>query len=83
MKKIDKILIIIIAVLIIALGITIIFYINANKTANEYLQKLLYSNTILTNYVKAAENADLEFELQEDNSYKLIKRTTPVETIDE
>ena len=40
-------------------------------------------NTILTNYVKAAENADLEFELQEDNSYKIIKRTTPVETIDE
>lgn len=79
MEKSNKIFLTIIIVLIIALGITIVLYINANKLAKDYLQKLLYSNTQLTNYVKATEDFGLESKEQDDHSYKLIERSTSIE----
>ena len=79
MEKTNKIFLTIIVVLVIILGITITLYINANKLEKEYLQKVLESNALLTKYVKATEDAGLELKEQEDNSYKLVERTTPRE----
>lgn len=79
MKKSNKIFLAIIILLVIILSITITFYIKANKLAKEYLQKLLYSNTQLNNYVKATEDFGLELKEQEDHSYKLVEKTTPIE----
>lgn len=79
MGKANKLLLIIIIILIITLGIISVLYINANKSAKEYLQKLLYSNTQLTHYVKAVEDYGLELKEQDDHSYELVERSTAIE----
>ena len=79
MEKTNKIFLTIIVVLVIILGITITLYINANKLEKEYLQKVLESNALLTKYVKATEDSGLELKEQEDNSYKLVERTTTIQ----
>lgn len=82
MEKLSKIFLIIIIILLILLGTIVVLYINANKLANEYLQKLLYSNTLLTNYVEATENSGLELKEQEDHSYKFIEKSMDIEQND-
>lgn len=79
MQKYSKIFLIIIIILVILLVTTVVLYINANKLANEYLQKLLYSNTLLTNYVEAAENSGLRLKEQEDHSYTFVERSMDTE----
>lgn len=79
MEKLSKIFLIIIIILLIILGAIVVLYINANKLADEYLQKLLYSNTLLTNYVEAAENSGLRLKEQEDHSYIFVERSMDTE----
>ena len=76
MNRLSKILLVIIIILIIALGImTYLYfqYMNSNKKAVEELYK-----TDL-----AIENAGFKLERQEDHSYILVERETPVERVDE
>ena len=82
MDKFNKISLIIIIILLILLGTMVVLYINANKLVNEYVQKLLYSNTLLTNYVEATENSGLKLKEQEDHSYKFVERAMNIEEND-
>jgi flagellar biosynthesis/type III secretory pathway M-ring protein FliF/YscJ len=76
MDKTKKILILVIVVLLIFAGVMTFSYI---KTMNT----LLSANDQLYKNVKAIEDAGLEAEIQEDGSYLLVERTTPVEYMDE
>lgn len=79
MGKYSKIFLTIIIILVILLITAVVLYINANKLANEYLQKLLYSNTLLTNYVEATENSGLRLQELEDHSYTFVERSMDIE----
>lgn len=79
MEKYSKIFLIIIIILVILIGTIVVLYINANKLANEYLQKLLYSNTLILHFSEAAENFGLELKEQEDHSYTFIEKSMNIE----
>ena len=76
MNRLSKILIIIIIILVIAIGIMTYLYVqymNSNKKAVEELHK-----TDL-----AIENAGFKVERQDDDTYILVERETPVKRDEE
>ncbi len=72
--KSNKIYLIIICILVIAILVLTFFFIRVKNSRDEYLNTLLQANRMITNYLKAVEDADYSFEVQEDGSFKLVDK---------
>ena len=73
MNKVSKILLCINIILVIAIIVISVFYVNEKKSSKGLENKLLEANTYLYKNVKAIEDAGLKTELQDDGSYTLIE----------
>ena len=76
MEKLGKTFIIVSIILAIALTIMTTLYINAAKSSEDNLKKVLDNANILVKTNLAIEDAGYTIQPQEDGSFKLIERTS-------
>ena len=83
MNKLSKTFLVIIIVLVIALGVMTYLYLTANSLKNTYMASNEKAVNELYQKTVAIENAGLEAEMQEDGSFVLVERKTPIERTEE
>ena len=81
MSKLSKILLVIIAILLIALGVMTYLYFKAASLRDILIPANEKAVTQLYNVMLAIENAGLELEKQEDDTLILVERKAPVERV--